>query len=193
MDKNYQPNKRQLNCLFALPYQGNMFEHTYCLKGKTLGDLNDDCEVFNEDCEKCSYYKSRRIEYPIQVDEIKFEKPTKIKSSRAGSFVKIRPCAEEYEGKTYLGLYLGNQPAWNSASYDDEDKILTVKSVCNPAIFVFELKKIIYGMESWWSVIENPEDIKDISDMDINNVWYVRLLREMEGLGQMRCLESEKK
>lgn len=182
MDKNYQPSERQLKCRFALPYQGEKFEHTYCLNGKkALGDLSDDCEVTNQDCEKCSSYKSKYIEYPIQVNEINVEKPAKIKSSRAGSFVKIRPCAEEYGGKTYLGLYLGNQPAWNSVSYNNENGVLTVKPVCNPAIFVFDLKKIIYGMESWWSVIEKPEDIKDISDMDIENTWYVRLMKEMSG------------
>ena len=32
----------------------------------------------------------------------------------------------------------------------------------NPGIFVPELGKIIYGCESWWSEIDNPEDLRDM-------------------------------
>ena len=51
----------------------------------------------------------------------------------------------------------------------------------NPAIFVPELKKIIYGCESWWGTINNQDDLSDlnISDDDIQNTWYVKLLHEM--------------
>ena len=51
----------------------------------------------------------------------------------------------------------------------------------NPAIFVPELKKIIYGYESWWGAITNKDDLSDlnISDEDIENTWYVQLLKSM--------------
>ena len=39
-----------------------------------------------------------------------------------------------------------------------------------------ELKKIIYGCESWWHEISSADDFSGISDEDINNTWYVKLL-----------------
>ena len=49
----------------------------------------------------------------------------------------------------------------------------------NPAIYVFDLQRIIFGAESWWGIIENPEELKDITDDDINNIWYVKALKAM--------------
>ena len=49
----------------------------------------------------------------------------------------------------------------------------------NPAIYVFDLQRIIFGAESWWSIIENQEELKDITDDDINNQWYVKALKAM--------------
>ena len=45
----------------------------------------------------------------------------------------------------------------------------------NPAIFVPELGKIIFGMESWWGRIKSEEELKDITDGDIENVWHVKM------------------
>jgi len=56
---------------------------------------------------------------------------------------------------------------------------LNVSTTTNPAIFVFELNKIIYGMESFWAIIETKEDLKDITKDDIDNVWYVKLLKQL--------------
>ena len=57
---------------------------------------------------------------------------------------------------------------------------MNVSTTGNPAIYVPELGKIIFGMESWWGIIESPEELKDISDDDISNTWYVKLLQEMQ-------------
>ena len=73
-------------------------------------------------------------------------------------------------------MYLGNQPWANSVSYNDENKVLTVKAATNPAIYVFALHKIIFGAESLWCPIKDPEEIKDITDDDINSTWYMQLL-----------------
>ena len=42
-----------------------------------------------------------------------------------------------------------------------------------------ELKKIIYGCESWWHEITSVEELKDITDSDIDNTWYVQLLKNI--------------
>ena len=49
----------------------------------------------------------------------------------------------------------------------------------NPAIYVPELGKVIYGMESWWHAIKDEKELKDITDNDIDNVWYVKALKEV--------------
>ena len=183
MDKNYKPNERQKKCKNAFPYMGKEMNKTYCRKlMQERRDADEDdmsvC-VSNEQCENCPDYKSRFIEYPIQVNSIKCDKPKQLMMGRAGSLVKIRPCNKEYGGKTYLGLYLGNQPWSQTVSYNEESGELTVGMATNPAIYVFDLQRIIFGAESWWGIIENPEELKDITDDDINNLWYVKALKAM--------------
>ena len=85
-------------------------------------------------------------------DSIKCDKMKQLMMGRAGSLVKIRPCNKEYGDKTYLGLYLGNQPWSQTVSYNKELGELTVGVATNPAIYVFDLQRIIFGAESWWSI-----------------------------------------
>lgn len=131
----------------------------------------------------CDKYKSRYIEYPIEVSKINANADkNEYKDSRTGRFAKIRPCGEEYEGKTYLGLYLGEMPVGHRISHNPDTKELNVSFSTNPGIFVFDLNKIVYGMESWWGIIENEEDLKEITESDIDNVWYVKALKETKCL-----------
>lgn len=183
MDKSYKPSERQKKCKNAFPYMGKEMNKTYCRKlMQERRDAEEDdmsvC-VSNEQCENCPDYESRYIEYPIQVNSIKCDKMKQLMMEHAGSLVKIRPCNKEYGGKTYLGLYLGNQPWSQTVSYNEESGELTVGMATNPAIYVFDLQRIIFGAESWWSIIENPEELKDITDDDINNQWYVKALKAM--------------
>lgn len=128
----------------------------------------------------CDKYKSRYIEYPIEVSKInKNTEKRGLRDSEIGKFAKISPCGKEYEGKTYLGLFLGDLPIGNHVSHNNETKELNISFSTNPAIFVFDLKKIIYGCESWWGIIEKEEDLKDITDKEINNIWYVKALKSL--------------
>ena len=89
---------------------------------------------------------------------------------------------------------MGDLPLTNYISYQEETKELNVSVSCNPAIFVPELKKIIFGMESWWGRIENADELKEITNDDIDNVWYVKLLKEMSDMDDTRDqLEEAKK
>ena len=36
------------------------------------------------------------------------------------------------------------------------------------------------GAKSWWGVIKSIEEIKDITDDDISNVWYVKLAKALK-------------
>lgn len=138
-------------------------------------------EVHKEDCEKCERYKSRFIEYPLTIQGIENQKiETKGLGHKCGVLCEVRPCGKEFEGKTYLGFYLGDLPIGIVSSYDEKTSILSNRTMNNPAIFVPELKRIVYGMESWWREIKSIEDFKAISEDDIENVWYAKMLKEME-------------
>jgi hypothetical protein len=86
--------------------------------------------------------------------------------------VKVRPCGEKYKNKTYVGFLLGDA-ALSSAISIEDDKITCEWSFFNPAIYLPEFGDIVYGAESWWSEIESEAELKEITDMDIQNVWYV--------------------
>lgn len=102
--------------------------------------------------------------------------------AETGSWVAVRPCAKEHEGKTYLGVLLGDAALSVSTRYDPKTRALGFEPFHhNPAMYVPDIKKVIYGCGSWWSVIESPEDLKKITDTDIENVWYVRALKELNG------------
>jgi hypothetical protein len=137
-------------------------------------------EKKKSECETCEMFKSRYIEYPITVSKIENKEISFTGlGHECGTFVKIRPCAEEYQNKTFIGIYLGDLPMGISSSYNEETQILTNRAFSNPAIFVPELKKIIFGAESWWGEIKPGDDLSNITDEDINSQWYVQMLKDM--------------
>lgn len=124
------------------------------------------------------------INPPIQVDDIKIYQPKYNKESwrgdKVGQFISVRPIQEEYNNKTFLGIYLGDLPQSIIVSYRPKSKELTTLTKDNPAIFVPELNKIIFGSESWWGKIKSPEHLRQITDEDIQNVWYVQALKQLQ-------------
>jgi hypothetical protein len=129
----------------------------------------------------CEHFDSKYIEYPLTIEGIDNEFNKDRNLHGCGTLVKIAPCGKEYEGKTYLGILLGDLPIGAHISFNRETKRLTVFPHSNPGIFIPELKKIVYGCESWWGEIESPDDLRDITPDVIENIWYVRLLKEMSG------------
>jgi hypothetical protein len=102
--------------------------------------------------------------------------------SKTGAWVAIRPCDEACKGQTYLGLLLGDIALSFGIRFNRRDGILCVSpSFHNPAVFVFDLGKIVFGCESWWGPIKGPDDLKQIANKDIDNVWYVQALKAMAG------------
>lgn len=131
-------------------------------------------------CKKCKKFSSRYIEYPLTINGIKNKEVNTNGFQEPGTLRKIRPCDDKCKGKTYLGIYLGDLPAGIISTFKKDTKILENSFMPNPGIFVPELKKIVYGYESWWSVIESADDFKELTYEDIENTWYVKLLRGME-------------
>lgn len=138
--------------------------------------------ILPAECESCPYFESKFIEYPLTITAIEDKTVKPYNSSyEVGSFCKIKPCNEEYEGKTYLGVYLGELPIGIYTTWDKKTGVLSNSMRYNPAIFVPELNKIIYGCESWWGIIDKLKDFKEISKEEIDNVWYVQMFKELSG------------
>jgi len=64
--------------------------------------------------------------------------------------------------------------------HDRETKKLEISPFSNPAIFLPEFNEIVWGIESWWGVIEKEDDLRQITDKDIQNIWYVKALKAVQ-------------
>lgn len=127
-----------------------------------------------------------KIEFPIEVSKIttyplyrNMHKPDGFGRAKCGALVSVRPCGDEYGGKTYLGIMLGDLPTGVMVTHNGETKELDVFPTHNPAMFVPELKQIIWGCGSFWSIIKSEDQLRQISDDDIQNIWYVKMLKEL--------------
>lgn len=83
-----------------------------------------------------------------------------------GQLVKIRPVSDP---KTYLGIHIGSIATDFYADLHEDRDFIEVGFVDhNPAIFVPELGRVVFGYESWWSVVESPEQLlATITDADL--------------------------
>lgn len=120
------------------------------------------------------------IQYPIEVSKVTPKSKMVRDPIPSGTWVSIRPVTDNPEKKTYLGVYLGSLPVKGATtSYHLKTKELSFLVLDNPGIYVPDLKKIVYGYESWWGKIKTPEDLQQITDQNIQDVWYVRALQEL--------------
>jgi hypothetical protein len=124
-----------------------------------------------------------KIRLMLEASDIKeaiYSEGVPIKTDKA-VFVKVRPCGKEYGNKTYLGILLGDMACGTSLSIED-NKIKVSWATYNPAIFIPGLKKIVFGYESWWSKIDDPDQLKDIRDDAIDKTWYVQMFKNILGV-----------
>lgn len=125
------------------------------------------------------------MKFPITVNAIKFEaadtySPKLLFGGQCGDWVAVRPCDEALGGKTFLGVLIGGIALRRGCQHDPESGALSVVNMMqNPAIFVPDLGRVIFGYESWWGKIKEPEGLKQITDADIDNVWYVQALKAL--------------
>lgn len=128
------------------------------------------------------YIFENKFNFPMEIKGIKksYNFISEDLKYKTGSLVEARPCGEEYQEKTYIGIFLGNLGIDNICRLNKETKELEIIPHTNPAIFVPELKKIVFGCESWWRKIDSMDEAKDITDEDIENQWYVKLLKGMK-------------
>lgn len=148
---------------------------------KEFRDLQNFTEKQVEEQIDCSEFASKYIEYPLTINGIKAPENKGIRTdsvfAKCGQLVKVRPCNKKYKNKTYLGILLGEADIGLLVSCDNKTKDLNISRHYNPAIFIPELKDIVYGCGSWWGKINSEEELKEISDDKIANTWYVQLLK----------------
>lgn len=123
----------------------------------------------------------KNLAYPIEITGVQFTGRYGIENSYPKrELVRIRPCAKEFGGKTFLGLYLGDIARTMGVSFNRETGVLEVfLARHNPGIWVPSLERIIYGFESWWGPIESEDQLAEITDDSISKVWYVQAMKAM--------------
>lgn len=168
---------KMIRCRYCQPSLTKLGDFNCCVDG-----WNDDkVKVVSEaDCESCDRFNSRYIEYPLTINgienrEIDFNGLGHV----CGALCEVSPCGDEYKGKSFIGFYLGHLPTQIYSSFNKSSGVLTNRTIGNPAIFVPELGKIIWGYESWWREIKSVEDFKGISQEDIESQWYVQLAKSL--------------
>lgn len=111
---------------------------------------------------------------PLVVAEVKVQQSAPHGLTEPGAYVAVRPIDDE---KTYLGIYLGDLLTAPMVNHSFKSSTLFVNCRRNPAMWVPDLKRIVWGAGSWWGEIREEKDLKHISDADIEDVWYVKALK----------------
>ncbi len=147
---------------------------------------------FAESFEKFSkeYERKTTFTFPITVTGIKTKLAAPIqtetwrKEAGPGTLVQVRSCKEKHGDKTRLGILIGYIPIHSLVTFEREEgkesegKLLFETLGDHPLLFIPELKDVVLGCECWWGPITTEEELRQITDEDIGNIWYVRLLKE---------------
>lgn len=113
------------------------------------------------------------FEDPVAIRRILL-RPRLYEGEDVGQLVAIRPVGDD---RTYLGIHMGMFAHELYCVHERADSELVVTNAVNPAIFVPDLGRVVWGYESWWGTIDSEDQLRQITDEDIQNVWYVKLLR----------------
>jgi hypothetical protein len=169
--------------------------------GETTKDYNTFAHIFSDDDGIRTLAELNklvgRVRLLLKMSELKEIRHPKLDAIKETSvdrpvLVKVRPCADEYKDKTFVGFLIGEVALGSSISISD-DKISCEWAQYNPAMYVPEIGKIIYGCGSWWSEIKSVDELKQITNEDIENVWYVKALKEQMEADQEVDGQSEEK
>ena len=123
---------------------------------------------------------------PLTVEQIFYDKESKFirkpffGNVAPGDFVAVRSCRKEHEDRTFLGIYVGDVSDSYIGHDNTANSIIVKSSMPNPCMWVPEIEDYIFGYESWWHKISTEDDLKDITNADIENVWYVRALSQLD-------------
>lgn len=125
------------------------------------------------------------IQFPITVQALAFEgdevyRPTLLFGGKCGDFVSVRPVGDKYQKKTFLGILIGEVALSMGVRWHEKaGKLEVARYGHNPMIFIPELNEVVWGCGSWWGKIQSEEQLRQITDNDIENVWYVRAMKAL--------------
>lgn len=127
------------------------------------------------------------LPYPLTIKNIEFGtrpvlRPKALFGGNCGDFVAVRPLnlGDENKDKTFLGVLLGDLSTGPVVEWKAQEGVLVVSNGGgNPLIFIPELKAVTHGYASWWGRIEDETQLRQITDADIQNVWYVQALKAL--------------
>jgi len=105
-------------------------------------------------------------------------RPKLLFGGKCGDMVSVRPCAERFGERTYLGVLLG-EIAQGVHLGTRGDELHYDMAYHNPAILIPELDEVVFGNASWWGAIRDARQLREITDADISNVWYVKALDQI--------------
>jgi uncharacterized cupin superfamily protein len=124
----------------------------------------------------------KELAFPLSISGITHGKRSVIDHSRknVGEFVAVRPVDKALEGKTFLGVYIGDIALEVGSFVNSNTGVMELQHFMhNPAIWVPDLKRVIFGCGSWWGVLKSPDDLKQITSADINDIWYVKAMHAL--------------
>lgn len=162
-------NEKDSICKYKFPISKTIDGKIVALKVCEKKDYKIICD---EDCKRCSEYKSRSVECPLVIDGIKKDEYV-VNCENAGAVVKVRI---GNENKEYIGILVGDIPVHNYIDFDESEKTLNISPITNAAIFVFQLNKMVLGTECEWEEIKSIEELKNLK-FD-NNEWYITMAKE---------------
>lgn len=148
---------------------------------------HQDTFSMKEDRGECPDFKSRYLEFPLTVQGIEVKEclpPLR----QVGKLVRVQLCGDE---KTYLGIYLGELVRDSFVYTRSDSQELFVMPYQNPALFVPALSRIVWGNESWWSIIRTNKDLDNISDDDFATQWYNQLINALYTVGELENRREE--
>jgi hypothetical protein len=112
---------------------------------------------------------------PLTINSIRIQ-TVAFKKEQPCKYVAVRPVDDE---KTYIGILIGEATLSGGGLYNIENQEIFMYHILNPVIFIPDLMRVVSGIESWWDFIKKPKDLRQITDVDIQNVWYVKALKSM--------------
>ena len=143
--------ERMTRCKFYFP---DIFTEKSKVVHKCMKQ-NKECNT--DICDVCKLFQSKFIEYPITVSKINQNEFLDLYKKKVGSKVELTLCEKGHENKKYTGILLGELPVQTAVHYYQQSQELNVSMVGNPAIWVEELNRIVYGYECWWYITELKE------------------------------------
>lgn len=127
----------------------------------------------------CDLFDANSIETPFEITSIEIDNDKKIIPEL--KLVKVRPCAKEYNNKTFVGILINYwYPCSESFSINRETKKLKIRlGISNPLIYIPELNIFVRGYNSWWGEISDINNYSPITNDVIDNLWYVKMAKQL--------------